>query len=292
MRTTSILFFLLSLTIQAELFADKPLSPPDVQEVWSPNKQFCAVMDPQPATTTVYRIESDGKRTKQWSMPGWFRVAHLADDGEHLVVGHGGINLLPVNVTKDEHMIEFFTKGKLVNTVTLGELLRDQSSLKRTVSHYLWGNYLGLDEKGHYVVETVEGRKLVFDVTTGKPWTPAKDNTDAEKQALAAAESWLVLADDGKYGESWDAAAEYLKNTVTKEDFVKSLNAARRPLGKSKSREVKSKEYRTSLPGAPDGQYVVIQFTTSLENKKSAVETITPMLDKDGKWRVSGYYIK
>ncbi|MGB5422961.1 MAG: DUF4019 domain-containing protein [Desulfobacterales bacterium] len=29
-----------------------------------------------------------------------------------------------------------------------------------------------------------------------------------------------------------------------------------------------------------------------LENKASAVETITPMLDKDGQWRVSGYYIK
>ncbi|MGA9534411.1 MAG: DUF4019 domain-containing protein [Desulfobacterales bacterium] len=27
-------------------------------------------------------------------------------------------------------------------------------------------------------------------------------------------------------------------------------------------------------------------------NKTSAVETITPMLDKDGQWRVSGYYIK
>lgn len=27
-------------------------------------------------------------------------------------------------------------------------------------------------------------------------------------------------------------------------------------------------------------------------NKKSAIETVTPMMDKDGKWRVSGYYIK
>ena len=29
-----------------------------------------------------------------------------------------------------------------------------------------------------------------------------------------------------------------------------------------------------------------------IENKASAVETITPMLDKDGKWRVSGYFMK
>ncbi len=48
----------------------------------------------------------------------------------------------------------------------------------------------------------------------------------------------------------------------------------------------------TSLPGAPDGEYVVISYETSFTNKKSAIETVTPMLDKDGKWRVSGYFIK
>jgi hypothetical protein len=58
------------------------------------------------------------------------------------------------------------------------------------------------------------------------------------------------------------------------------------------SRKLKSKKYTTSLPGAPDGKYVVIQYETSFEHKKSAIETVTPMLDKDGKWRVSGYYIK
>jgi ribosomal protein S17E len=42
----------------------------------------------------------------------------------------------------------------------------------------------------------------------------------------------------------------------------------------------------------PDGKYVVIKYDTSFENKKSAVETVTPMLDKDGKWRVAGYFIK
>ena len=132
---------------------------------------------------------------------------------------------------------------------------------------------------------------LVAAILLPLPTLAAEKHDEAEKHALAAAESWLALVDDGKYAESWDTAAEYLKNAVSKDDFVKSLNAARKPLGKLKSREVKSKEYRTSLPGAPDGEYVVIQFKTSLENKKSAVETVTPMMDKDKKWRVSGYYI-
>jgi uncharacterized protein DUF4019 len=66
----------------------------------------------------------------------------------------------------------------------------------------------------------------------------------------------------------------------------------RKPLGKNLSRVVKSKKYSTSLPGAPDGEYVMIQFKASFESKKSAIETVTPMLGEDGLWRVSGYYIK
>ena len=120
----------------------------------------------------------------------------------------------------------------------------------------------------------------------------AEKHDDAEKKAVESAEAWLKLVDQAKYGEAWDAAAEYLRNAVSKEDFEKSLAPVRKPLGKLKSREVKSKQYATSLPGAPDGEYVVIQFKTVFENKKSTIETITPMLDKDKKWRPSGYFIK
>jgi hypothetical protein len=63
-------------------------------------------------------------------------------------------------------------------------------------------------------------------------------------------------------------------------------------LGKLLSRKLKSATYKTTMPGAPDGEYVVIQYDSSFEHKQAAVETVTPMLDKDGKWRVSGYYIK
>ena len=44
--------------------------------------------------------------------------------------------------------------------------------------------------------------------------------------------------------------------------------------------------------GTSGGKYVVIQCSASFANKKSVLETITPMLEKDGKWRVSVYYMK
>lgn len=114
----------------------------------------------------------------------------------------------------------------------------------------------------------------------------------AEKAAVASAQAWLGLIDAGKYAESWDEAAGLFKNAVPKEQWSAQLNAVRKPLGKLFNRKVKSAQYTKTLPGAPDGEYVVIQFETSYENKKSAVETVTPMKDKDGKMRVSGYYIK
>lgn len=114
----------------------------------------------------------------------------------------------------------------------------------------------------------------------------------AEKEATRAANKWLALVDEGSYSKSWDVAASYFKAAVTKDQWQASLSSVRKPLGKVHYRTLKHQKYTTSLPGAPDGEYVVIQFATRFQNKKSAIETITPMRDKDGKWRVAGYYIR
>ena len=117
-------------------------------------------------------------------------------------------------------------------------------------------------------------------------------NPQKEKAAVASAEKWLAAVDKGKYVESWQEAAVYFKNAVTKEQWEQSMLSFRKPLGRLISRKVQSTLYKTSMPGAPDGTYVVITFETAFENKASAIETVTPMLEKDGKWRVSGYFIK
>ncbi len=113
-----------------------------------------------------------------------------------------------------------------------------------------------------------------------------------EGLAIAACEAWLSLVDEGRYAASWNEAAQFFKGAITEEQWEATLSAFRSPLGKVISRRVISKHYTHTLPGAPDGEYVVIQYETSFENKKLAIETITPMLDKDGKWRISGYYLK
>jgi hypothetical protein len=118
------------------------------------------------------------------------------------------------------------------------------------------------------------------------------EDTDAVTKAQTAAKTWLALTDAGKYDRSWDSATSLFKSSITKSDWEKIIRSVRSPLGALKSRTVKSATFTRTLPGAPDGEYVVIQFDTKFANKASAVETVTPMHEKDGSWRVAGYYIK
>ena len=114
---------------------------------------------------------------------------------------------------------------------------------------------------------------------------------DGLTAAANAAKQWLALVDSGEYANSWDQAASFFKEKVTKTEWESAVNRARAPLGKMESRQFKAAQYETKLPGAPDGKYFVLQYRTKFAGGNQ-IETITPMLDKDGTWRVSGYYMK
>ena len=117
-------------------------------------------------------------------------------------------------------------------------------------------------------------------------------NPEAEQAALEAAGSWLAIVDGGDYAASWSEAAVFFQGAITREKWQEGMTTFRKPLGPMLSREVKSMRYVTTMPGAPDGEYVIVQFRASFENKKKAIETVTPMKETNGLWRVSGYYIK
>jgi len=116
--------------------------------------------------------------------------------------------------------------------------------------------------------------------------------SEAQKAAEASARSWLALVDAGKYGESWDEAAAPFRSALSREQWIQALEKVRRPLGKALSRKLRAAHEATEIPNAPRGEYVVIQYDTDFADRSGAVETITPMKDPDGRWRVSGYYIK
>ena len=117
-------------------------------------------------------------------------------------------------------------------------------------------------------------------------------NKKENKKAQMAATNWLVQIDNGEYLESWDNAAQYFQNQILQDRWSAALKASRGPLGNSTSRNIKSSEFRSELPGAPDGNYYILTYNSSFKNKASAIETITLTKGIDGKWRAVGYYIK
>ena len=120
----------------------------------------------------------------------------------------------------------------------------------------------------------------------------ARADAGTEKAAISAAKSWLSLIDKGQYAASWRESSAYFQGAISEEKWQAALDGVRTPLGKTVSRRVTTSKRMKELPGAPDGRYVVMKFRTSFDNKKSAVETVTFMLEKDGSWKAAGYYIR
>jgi len=158
---------------------------------------------------------------------------------------------------------------------------------------YVVIRYQSSFEKLPYAVETV-----VPMLDSDGKWRVSGYHVDAaappgaDKEAQQAVQAWLALFDSGKYEESWAQASQALKAIADKDQFIASLEIARGRVGKVVARKLKSSTFTTSLPGSPEGQYIVIQYESSFENLGSAIEVVVPMLDKDGKWRVSGYNVK
>jgi hypothetical protein len=132
---------------------------------------------------------------------------------------------------------------------------------------------------------------FVLAAALGSPVTHGQQ-PDAVGNAVDAANRWLALSDANNGAATWDQAAPSFRAAVSKEGWSEALKQARLPFGAMKSRKLVSSEFKHSLPGAPDGEYVVVQYDTQFEHKAHAVETVVPMRDQDGSWKVSGYFVK
>lgn len=141
-------------------------------------------------------------------------------------------------------------------------------------------------------MKTISGVKtrllLPFLIGALTTFCQADERTEA---AVASAKQWLAMIDKGEYKAGWKEAALFLKEKVNEEQFEAMISAVRKPFGAVESRELHATEFTKTLPGAPDGEYVVIQFKTSFAEKPDSIETVTPM-KVEGLWKISGYFIK
>ena len=118
------------------------------------------------------------------------------------------------------------------------------------------------------------------------------DETGAVAEASAAADAWLETVDAGDVKASWEATSSLFRRLVGVTQWRESFDRVRAVFGRTLRRDQSDARFTTSVPGAPDGEYVVMEYAAELERKKEAVETVVAMRDEDGAWRVSGYFIR
>ncbi|MEZ5653718.1 MAG: DUF4019 domain-containing protein [Burkholderiaceae bacterium] len=109
--------------------------------------------------------------------------------------------------------------------------------------------------------------------------------------ASAAALTWLALVDSGKYRDSWHGLSAFARGAISADDFIQKLADARGPLGRAMSRKLSRSTPMTQLQGAPDGEYVVLEFDSKFANGTALTERVTPVREADGSYRVSGYHL-
>lgn len=105
------------------------------------------------------------------------------------------------------------------------------------------------------------------------------------------AEVWLQLIDANKYQDSHAAAGELFRRSLSAPQWQAALDKVRKPLGAVLTRGQLDLKRLKSLPGLPDGDYVVLQFRTDFAQRKGATETLT-LMSEGGRWQAIGYFIQ
>lgn len=109
-----------------------------------------------------------------------------------------------------------------------------------------------------------------------------------EADARLAAQGWLVLLDRRDWGRSWETTSAVFRGMVPLGAWMDAIPKARDPLGAFVERKIVESTYKTTLAGQPNGEYVTVIFESRFE-KGQGIEALTTVLERDGKWRVTGY---
>ena len=104
--------------------------------------------------------------------------------------------------------------------------------------------------------------------------TPTDASTLSAQPLTDQANDFLELLDQGSYTEAWleiSSLGQLLKN---QDEWQDHLQAIRDAYGNLTLRQLDRISYRESYSRSPDGQYVIIQFTTNFQHKIATTETV------------------
>jgi Protein of unknown function (DUF4019) len=108
--------------------------------------------------------------------------------------------------------------------------------------------------------------------------------------ALKVAETYLVLLDKGKFGESWDSMTPHVKKGITRRKWMDSLGKSRAPYGDLQARKLRKVEMRaTEVADKYDEAWVYADFQTLDGQVASELLIVVLLNGKD--WTVNTYWV-
>lgn len=119
----------------------------------------------------------------------------------------------------------------------------------------------------------------------------AQDTTAQEDAAEAAAGEWIALVDTAGYASSWQEAAPVFQSGISEDEWVQAVEQVRGQVGEIESRSLYNSEYRTTLPNAPQGEYVVLQYQSSFARLPQAMEMVVMTKTEEDDWKAAGYQV-
>ena len=121
---------------------------------------------------------------------------------------------------------------------------------------------------------------------------PGQPSLADDQDAIEAGKKWLQLLDAGKAGAAWDVSSNQLQSEVKRDKFIAEMRRVRKPLGKLSSRTAVKFARAHDLPGAPSGDYAVIEYDAQYANGKHLSEQLIWAIAEGDSWRVAGYFYR
>lgn len=116
-----------------------------------------------------------------------------------------------------------------------------------------------------------------------------QQNQQEFQQSAVAASAWLSLVDKENYAGSWDAGSLTFQLTIPKNEWIKTMNIARKPLGNVLSRDLIRQDPAFNPKNLPAGAYRVIYYKTSFSNRNEVHERLILQQQNNGQWKMLTY---
>jgi hypothetical protein len=152
--------------------ADCPeLQPPEpVQEIWSRDGSYCAVIDADAHVTTVFQVDAKKARIPLWQMDEAVKEGWLSEGGRALVATVEGCGDVRSRYDAAAPALRYYEWGKPPRTLAMRDLFPKEPPQKATQPDFKWGGVsVIVQEEGDVLLVGMERSHFWEDLAAAGP---------------------------------------------------------------------------------------------------------------------------